>query len=197
MSLDARAQALWQRLTQAGVVAGDAPDIGDDTPWYLAALIGVSAWIAALFFFGFFLTLFDDLYRAPALAFPMGAACCTVAWLLLRVARGRDFIEQFAIATSLVGQLLIGMAFAEWSTRHGTGGAADALRSGPDWHVFWLGVGAVAALMYAIDASLPLWRHRRRGAARAVPCRRRCDEAFRDPAAGLGDVRGVVAQRRS
>lgn len=150
MSLDAHAQALWQRLTQAGVVSGDAPDIGDDTPWYLAALIGVSAWIAALFFFGFFLTLFDDLYRAPALAFPIGAACCTVAWLLLRVARGRDFIEQFAIATSLVGQLLIGMAFVEWSKPHGAGGAADALRSGPDWHLVWLGVGAVAALMYAL-----------------------------------------------
>ena len=141
MSLDARAQALWQRLTQAGVVSGDAPDIADDTPWYLAALIGVSAWIAALFFFGFFLTLFDDLYRAPALAFPIGAACCTVAWLLLRVARGRDFIEQFAIATSLVGQLLIGMAFAEWGERPG----------GDDhWRLVWTGVGAVAALMYAL-----------------------------------------------
>lgn len=150
MSLDARAQALWQRLTQAGVVSGDAPDIADDTPWYLAVLVGVSAWIAALFFFGFFLALFDDLYRAPALAFPIGAACCTAAWLLLRVARGRDFIEQFAIATSLVGQLLIGLAFAEWSKPHGTGGAADALRSASDWHLVWTGVGAVAALMYVI-----------------------------------------------
>lgn len=109
--------------------------------WYLAGLIGVSAWIAALFFFGFFLTLLDDLYRAPALAFPVGAACCTVAWLLLRVARGRDFIEQFAIATSLVGQLLIGMAFGEWGERPG----------GDDhWRLVWTGVGAVAALMYAI-----------------------------------------------
>ena len=96
-----------------GTLMDTAPEIADDTPWYLAALIGVSAWIAALFFFGFFLALFDDLYRQPALAFPMGAACCVVAWLLLRVARGRDFIEQFAIATSLVGQLLIGMAFVE------------------------------------------------------------------------------------
>lgn len=141
MSIDVRAQALWQRLTQAGAVSGDAPDIDDDTPWYLAALIGVSAWIAALFFFGFFLALFDDLYRQPALAFPMGAACCVVAWLLLRVARGRDFIEQFAIATSLVGQLLIGMAFAEWGERPG----------GDDrWRLVWTGVGAVAALMYAL-----------------------------------------------
>jgi hypothetical protein len=132
---------MWERLTRAGVVSGDAPDIADDTPWYLAALIGVSAWIAALFFFGFFLTLFDDLYRAPALAFPIGAACCTVAWLLLRVARGRDFIEQFAIATSLVGQLLIGLAFGEWGERP----------DGDDhWRLVWTGVGAVAALMYAL-----------------------------------------------
>lgn len=148
MSLDARAQALWQRLTQADVVSGDAPDIDDDTPWYLAALIGVSAWIAALFFFGFFLALFDGLYREPALAFPMGAACCAVAWLLLRVARGRDFIEQFAIATSLVGQLLIGMAFFEWGEHAG----------GDDrWRLAWLGVGSVAAILYAIGR-LPMHR---------------------------------------
>jgi hypothetical protein len=141
MSHDARAQDLWQRLRRADVVSGHAPDIDDETPWYLAALIGVSAWIAALFFFGFFLALFDDLYRQPALAFPMGAACCVVAWLLLRVARGRDFIEQFAIATSLVGQLLIGMAFGEWGERPG----------GDDhWRLVWLGVGSVAAIMYAL-----------------------------------------------
>lgn len=141
MSLPARAQAVWQRLRQADVVSGNAPDIDDETPWYLAALIGVSAWIAALFFFGFFLALFDDLYRHPALAFPMGAGCCAVAWLLLRVARGRDFIEQFAIATSLVGQLLIGMAFFEWGQHAG----------GDDrWRLAWLGVGSVAAILYAI-----------------------------------------------
>ncbi len=148
MSIDARAQDVWQRLTQSGAVSGDAPDIDDDTPWYLAGLIGVSAWVAALFFFGFFLALFDDLYRQPALAFPMGAGCCAVAWLLLRVARGRDFIEQFAIATSLVGQLLIGMAFFEWGDRPG---------SNDHWRVVWLGVGSVAATMYAIGR-LPMHR---------------------------------------
>lgn len=148
MSLDARTKALWQRLTQAGAVSGDAPDIADETPWYLAALIGVSAWIAALFFFGFFLTLFDDLYRAPALAFAMGAGCCVAAWGLLRMARGRDFIEQFAIATSLVGQLLIGMAFVEWGERPG---------SDDHWRLVWMGIGAVAALMYALGR-LPMHR---------------------------------------
>lgn len=141
MSMDARAQALWQRLWQADAMSGDMPDIADDTPWYIAGLIGVSAWIAALFFFGFFMALFDDLYRHPALAFPMGAGCCAVAWLLLRVARGRDFIEQFAIATSLVGQLLIGMAFGKWGDVQG----------GEDhWRLVWTGVGAVAATMYAL-----------------------------------------------
>ncbi|MBX3712366.1 MAG: DUF4401 domain-containing protein [Lysobacter sp.] len=148
MSANARMQALWLRLTQAEVISGDAPDIDDDTPWYLAALIGVSAWIAALFFHGFFLALFDGLHNEPALALPIGAGCCAVAWLLLRVARGRDFIEQFAIATSLVGQLLIGAAFFEWGERPG----------GDDhWRLAWLGVGSVAAAMYAIGR-LPMHR---------------------------------------
>ena len=149
MSGSVRAQALWQRLQHADVVSGDTPGVADDMPWYLAGLIGVSAWIAALFFFGFFSILFDDLYRHPSFAFSMGAGCCLVAWLLLRVARGRDFIEQFAIATSLVGQLLIGMAFAEWSERAAGDGAASALH-GTDWRLMWAGVGAVAAMMYAI-----------------------------------------------
>ena len=138
----------WAALRAADVVSGEAPPVADDTPWYLAALIGVSAWIAAGFLFGFFVTLFDDLWSTPAPSFAIGAGCCVLAYLLLKVARGRDFIEQFAIATSLVGQLLIGMAFTEWF-KNDQGQDRDRLT--------WLGVAVVALSMYVVGR-LPMHR---------------------------------------
>lgn len=137
--MSGRAANVWARLQAAGAVEGERP-ADDTTHWALAALTGVAAWVAAAFLFGFFLTAFDRLWDAPALAFPMGGGCCVLAWLLLRIAHGRDFVEQFAIATSLVGQLLIGMALAE------TLESAD--RSGET--LLWSGVGAVALAMYAL-----------------------------------------------
>ncbi|MFZ5637722.1 MAG: DUF4401 domain-containing protein [Pseudomonadota bacterium] len=139
----------WDRLRRADLVAGAAPAIDDDTPWYLAALIGVSAWVAAGFVFGFFSEWFSRLWDAPALAFALGAGCCVSAWGLLRVAKGRDFIEQSAIVCSLAGQGLIGMAIVEWCRMPRT----DSMMLGPgptDWRLAWMGIGAVAALMYAL-----------------------------------------------
>ncbi len=137
--MSGRAANLWARLRAAGAVEGALP-AGETTHWALAALTGVAAWIAAAFLFGFFLSAFDRLWDAPALAFPMGAGCCVLAWLLLRIAHGRDFIEQFAIATSLVGQLLIGMALTEM--------LESADRTGET--LLWSGVAAVALTMYAL-----------------------------------------------
>lgn len=137
--MSGRAASVWARLQAAGAVEGDPP-ADEATHWALAALTGVAAWIAAVFLFGFFLTAFDRLWDAPALAAPMGAGCCVLAWLLLRIAHGRDFVEQFAIATSLVGQLLIGMALAE------TLESADRIGE----TLLWSGVGAVALAMYAL-----------------------------------------------
>jgi hypothetical protein len=137
--MSGRAANVWARLQAAGAAEGER--LGDDTThWALAALTGVAAWVAAAFLFGFFLTAFDRLWDAPALASAMGAGCCVLAWLLLRIAHGRDFIEQFAIATSLVGQLLIGMALTE------------LLESGDRMGetLLWAGVAAVALAMYAL-----------------------------------------------
>ncbi len=131
------AEALWSRLRAAGAVSGEVPAHRDGLAWYLAGLIGVSAWIAAGLLFGFFAALFDELWKTPAIAVASGALCIAAALALLRAARGRridsaftgEFIEQSAIALSLVGQLLVGVGFNEWfgNTAGWAGSAAIAL----------------------------------------------------------------------
>jgi len=141
--MSADRHAVWARLRSAGAVSGEMT-AAEDTPWYLAAVAGIAAWIAAVFLSIFFFELFDDLWRTPMLAFPIGAGCCVFAILLLRHLSHREFFEQFAIAVSLVGQLLIGTAFERWSRPEVTH-FIDA-----NWSLVWIGVGAVALAMYAI-----------------------------------------------
>lgn len=136
MSLPHETQTLWARLRTAGAVTGDAPTRNDGLPWYLAGLIGVSAWIAAALLLGFFVTLFDHLWKNPPVAVTAGALCIAAAQVLLRIARGREFFEQSAIALSLVGQLLLGMAFSEWFDDTG----------------FWVVIAAVALALYVAGA---------------------------------------------
>jgi len=128
---------LWSRLRDAGLVTGEVPASSSGTPWYLAALVGVSAWIAALLLFGFFAALFDQLWRNGGTALVLGALCCAGALALLRVARGGEFLGQGAIALSLAGQILIGMALHDL--------VGDGLA--------WCGLGAVALLLYALGAT--------------------------------------------
>ena len=128
---------LWSRLRDAGLVTGEVPASSSGTPWYLAALVGVSAWIAALLLFGFFAALFDQLWRNGGTALVLGALCCASALALLRVARGGEFLGQGALALSLAGQILIGMALHDL--------VGDNLA--------WCGLGAVALLLYALGAT--------------------------------------------
>lgn len=128
------AAALWSRLRDAGLVTGETPASSSDTPWYLAALVGISAWIAALLLFGFFATLFDQLWRNGGTALVLGALCCTAALALLRITRGGEFLGQGAIALSLAGQILVGMA----------------LHDLVDDSLAWSGLGAIALLLYAL-----------------------------------------------
>lgn len=116
------ADALWSRLRAAGAVSGEAPAHRDGLPWYLAGLIGVSAWIAAGLLFGFFAALFDQIWETPGIAATAGTLCIAAALGLLRAVRGgrfnsefvREFIEQSGIALSMAGQLLVGVGLNEW-----------------------------------------------------------------------------------
>ena len=162
MSLPHETQTLWARLRAAGAVTGDAPVQNDGLPWYLAGLIGVSAWIAAGLLFGFFATLFDQIWKSPGVAATAGTLCIAAALALLRIARGREFFEQSAIALSLVGQLLVGIGFSEWfgDTAGWAGSAAVALvlyvSGAQTMHRFLCGAvfaAAVVAICNELDTS--------------------------------------------
>lgn len=167
----ARARALWARLRAGEAGLGDVPPADDDLPWYLAALLGIAAWVAAGFLFGFFATLFTDLFRQPGFTGTLGAICCVSALGLMRYARGKAFVEQFAVALSLAGQVLCGVALHEalgdiephalgtrlaWA---GTSALALAMvLLGPvALHRFLSGAlcAAALALTMSIEASLP------------------------------------------
>ena len=116
MSLDARAQALWQQLAQSGVVAGDAPDIDDDTPWYLAALIGVSAWILGS--------------RRRDRAVWMGGAVLMGIVLLKLLAVDRSYMGNLPgiVSFMAVGLLLVGVGWIAPSPPRTASSEANAWR---------------------------------------------------------------------
>lgn len=136
MTLPHTTQTLWARLRAAGAVTGDAPARHDGLPWYLAGLIGVSAWIAAFLLFGFVITLFDNIWETIGIAVTAGAVCIAAALALLRVARDREFVEQSAIALSLAGQVLVGIGLNQWF-----GDTAG-----------WAGSAAIALVLYGVGA---------------------------------------------
>lgn len=147
MSTPARDARLWARLCEAGQATGEAP-LHADTPWYLALLSGVAAWVAAVFLFVF---VVDGLhwYREHSGAmFGLGAASAAFALAAMHRARGRVFVEQLAVALSLGGQLLMGLGLDQTYVR--MFGSAQT-----PW--LWIAVAAIALAMHALGR-LPLHR---------------------------------------
>jgi len=146
-----RAQALWARLRAHDAALGEAPPDTDDLPWYLAALLGISAWIAAGFLFGFAFQLLDSHDDEAGPLATLGIVACAAGLALMRLRRRRAFAEQFGIACSLVGQLLGGFA------------VYAALRESlPGWHAepHSLAALSLAALSVAMAALGPPPLHR-------------------------------------
>jgi uncharacterized membrane protein len=75
------------------------------TPWYIRALLGASAWIAAilLLIFLFGMGIINDEIGALML----GIVLCTTMVIVRRVAGSNLFLEQLALALSLTGQVLV------------------------------------------------------------------------------------------
>ena len=98
---------LWQHLTEAGLVQGDVPASGEArSPWYVRAMLGVAAWIGALFLFGFVGVTFRFVIESAIGALTAGAILCGAAWLVFTSMRDNDFTGQLGLAASLAGQVL-------------------------------------------------------------------------------------------
>ena len=88
-----------------------AADTAHARPWYIAALLGASGYVAGAFTLAFVALLFrPDSAPAAALA---GAILLAAAWGLYRADRDGVFVAQLALALSLAGQCLVLFALNE------------------------------------------------------------------------------------
>ena len=79
---------------------------GDTTPWFVRALVGWGAWIAALMFLGFLALV--GILRTEQAAIGLGVILHGFALATRRSDGGRgDFIGQLALSTNLLAQLLV------------------------------------------------------------------------------------------
>ncbi len=99
--------ALWTRLQAEGLVEGEPPAADKAAPWYVRAMLGIAGWIGAFFLILFVGVAFASIMNDGASSIVLGALCCAAAWFMFRQFDGNDFAEQFALAISLVGQMMI------------------------------------------------------------------------------------------
>lgn len=115
--IESSASALWARLRQAGLVAGDAPaEATSITPWYIRTMLGVAGWIGALFLLGFVGGAFSLVMRSAFAALALGALTVAAAAFMFRSRPNGDFIAQFALAVSIAGQVLVGFGLTQLFT---------------------------------------------------------------------------------
>jgi uncharacterized membrane protein len=138
-----RAQ-LWESLTGAGIVHGPLPaEAGDHSPWYVRAMLGVAAWLAAVFLLAFLGIALSTALRNTTAAIVIGAVICGAAIVVLRMVPANVFVAQLAVASSLAGQGLIVFGLLD--------------------HGGWRGAGpwlAIAALEVVLVALAPEYLHR-------------------------------------
>jgi hypothetical protein len=104
---------LWQALRQHQAITAQAqpyapaPETAtdQDRPWYITALLAVSAWFAA----GFILIFCALLFRSPSAVTlgVLGATAMAAAWALFKLDRQGVFLSQLALAVSMAGQALL------------------------------------------------------------------------------------------
>lgn len=107
--------ALWERLRAAELVEGDYPQPDRiASPWYVRVMLGIAGWIGAGFLLAFVGGTSAFILEDAASAFILGAVCCAGAFALFRAFDGNDFAEQFGLAVSLAGQVLIIIGLAQF-----------------------------------------------------------------------------------
>lgn len=138
------AAALWDRLRAGDLVEGDYPPPGSIAPpWYVRVMLGIAGWIGALFLLLFVGAAFTFILEDAASAFILGAVACAAAFALFRAFDGNDFAEQFGLAVSLAGQVMIIIGLAQFVE--------------PDDPPFYFAVAATQALL---ALAVPNFLHR-------------------------------------
>ena len=74
------------------------------SPWYVRFFVGLSAWIATIFFIAFLFA--SNILQAEEGGIIFGLVFCSIAIGLNRLAPRDDFLEQLGLVLSMAGQLL-------------------------------------------------------------------------------------------
>ena len=138
------AAELWTRLAAADLVEGEQPPRSPPaSPWYVRAMLGVAGWIGALFLAGFVGAAFSFIMDDAASATIAGAVFCAIALGLFMRFDGNDFVDQFALVISLLGQVMLIIGLAQFLK--------------PEEAAFYL---ALAAVEVGLVLAVPNFLHR-------------------------------------
>lgn len=108
-------ETLWQQLQQQGRVSGAMPQESNPTsPWFVRLMLGVAAWIGALFLFGFVGLALKEVLESSVASALLGASAISVAVYLFRLKSNNDFAQQLGLALCLAGQGLLIFALNQY-----------------------------------------------------------------------------------
>lgn len=112
-------QRRWDRSSR-DQTTGEAPAVPEEKipasriPWYIQALIGSGAWLAAIMFLIFFVGIVAAATRASGTLFIVqGLLLCAGQIYVFRTQSHRLFLGQFALALGLAGQLLFAFGIGQ------------------------------------------------------------------------------------
>jgi len=105
--MSASFERLWLQLSQADLVSGTTPAVGDsDSPWFVKAIQAFSGWLAAVFILGFIGLVFSSYLDNPLPCLLFGAFTILAGFGLIFTANN-SFTENLGLAVSLAGQALV------------------------------------------------------------------------------------------
>jgi hypothetical protein len=97
--------ALWAKLSEAGLTRGDLPAATEvHPPWYVRLMLCIAGLIAAGFLIGFTTLAVKFVMDTPEAATAVGLMIVVGAYMLFRSIRHSDFLSMFALAVSFAGQ---------------------------------------------------------------------------------------------
>jgi hypothetical protein len=105
------ARELMDALRERGVIKTEVPALdaaGSDRPWFIALLQGIAGWLAGVFLLVFVGILIEP--DSTASIATCGIILLGSAWGLYYADRNAVFLDQFALALSIAGQIALAWA---------------------------------------------------------------------------------------